>query len=263
MGFLCLALVGCGAALPQVGVPSLRVVEELDVLGNGLVGGFPSQPGPAVDELRLQGPEEALHDRVVPAVPSTAHAALDALDELRRAKPDKIEPDNVAQYPDTLLGTRLRQAAQLIKSKLKVEVICLDSDGWDHHESLPTYLQQSLTELAGSMSAFYTDMGTRMQRITVLVHTEFGRRVAQNASIGTDHGTGGLAYLLGAGVNGGQIISDWPGLAPANLEMGEDLRITTDLRTVLTELLDKRLGGSDMTAVFPGFAGPASANAFL
>ena len=49
-----------------------------------------------------------------------------------------------------------------------------------------------------------------MQRITVLVHSEFGRRVAENASFGVDHGTGGLAYLLGAGVNGGQIISDWP-----------------------------------------------------
>ena len=58
--------------------------------------------------------------------------------------------------------------------------------------------------------------------------------------------------------HGGQIISHWPGLVPANLETCEDLGITTDLHTVLTERLDKRLGGMDMNAVFPGFGGPAS-----
>ncbi len=192
-----------------------------------------------------------------------AQSALSAIDELQAANVAAITPDNGAVYPSTDLGNKLLQAGQLIKSTLPVEVICLDSDGWDHHESLPTYLQQSLTELAGAMSAFYTDMGTQMQRITVLVHTEFGRRVAQNASIGTDHGTGGLAYLFGGGVNGGQIVSDWPGLAAPNLEMGEDLRITTDLRTVLSELLGKRLGGTDTSQVFPGFAGPTSGNVFL
>jgi uncharacterized protein (DUF1501 family) len=194
---------------------------------------------------------------------ATAQAALSAMDELQAANLPAITPDNGAVYPDTVLGNKLLQVGQLIKSTLPVEVICLDADGWDHHESLPTYLQASLSELAGALSAFYTDMGTQMQRITVLVQTEFGRRVAQNASNGTDHGTGSLAYLLGGGVNGGQVVASWPGLATADLEMGEDLKITTDLRTVLTELLDKRLGGTDAGIVFPGFVGPVSANVFL
>ncbi len=191
-----------------------------------------------------------------------AQAALAALNELQAANLPVLVPENGAVYPTTPLGNRLLQAGQLIKSALPVEVICLDSDGWDHHESLPTYIHQSLADLAASLSAFYTDMGTRMQRVTVLVHTEFGRRVAQNASLGTDHGTGSLAYLMGGGVNGGQVISSWPGLAPADLEMGEDLRITTDLRTVLAELLSKRLVGTDLATVFPGFAGPYTANVF-
>jgi uncharacterized protein (DUF1501 family) len=71
-----------------------------------------------------------------------------------------------------------------------------------------------------------------------------------------------LAYLTGGGVNGGQVVSSWPGLATADLEMGEDLKITTDLRTVLAELLAKRLGGTDPGIVFPGFSGPLSANVF-
>jgi len=192
-----------------------------------------------------------------------AQAALAAMDELRAANLATITPENDAVYPSTALGNKLLQAGQLIKSELPVEAICLDSDGWDHHESLPNYIEQSLSELAGSLSAFYTDMGTRMQRITVLVHTEFGRRVAQNASQGTDHGTGSLAYLMGGGVNGGQVVTEWPYLDTANLEMGEDLRITTDLRTVLSELLSTRLVGTNLDSVFPGFTGPYSANVFL
>ncbi len=192
-----------------------------------------------------------------------AQSALAAIEELSAADVATIAPENGAAYPTTDLGNKLMQAGQLIKSTLPVEVICLDSDSWDHHENLPTYLPQSLTELADAMSAFHTDMGARMQRITVLVHTEFGRRVAANASVGTDHGTGGLAYVVGGGVNGGQVVSDWPGLSAPDLEMGEDLRITTDLRTVLAELLIKRLGGTDTNRVFPGFTGPTSANLFL
>jgi uncharacterized protein (DUF1501 family) len=192
-----------------------------------------------------------------------AQAALAAMDELRAANLATITPENGAVYPTTALGNKLLQAGQLIKSELPVEAICLDSDGWDHHESLPYYIAQSLTELAGSLNAFYTDMGTRMQRITVLVHTEFGRRVAQNASQGTDHGTGSLAYLMGGGVSGGQVVTEWPYLDTANLEMGEDLRITTDLRTVLSELLSARLVGTNLDSVFPEFTGPYSANVFL
>jgi len=194
---------------------------------------------------------------------ATAHAALAAMDELQAANLAAIIADNGAVYPATTLGGKLQQAGQLIKSSLPVEVICLDVDGWDHHENLPTYIDASLAELAGALAAFYTDMGTQMQRITVLVYTEFGRRVAENASNGADHGTGSLAYLLGGGVNGGQVVSNWPGLSLPDLEMGEDLKITTDLRTVLNEMLARRLGGTDSTLVFPGFTGSLSANVFL
>jgi uncharacterized protein (DUF1501 family) len=193
-----------------------------------------------------------------------AGAALAAMDELQLADLPSITPDNGAVYPpNSPLGNKMMQAAQLIKSNLPVEAICIDSDGWDHHENLPTYIDISLTELATTLSAFYTDMGAGMARVTVLVYTEFGRRVAENGSAGADHGTGSLAYLMGGGVNGNQVISDWPGLAPGNLEYGEDLKITTDLRSVIAELLNKRLGGTNVGTVFPGFAGVTDVNAFL
>jgi uncharacterized protein (DUF1501 family) len=211
------------------------------------------------------GYPEALADLFRSPVPffGTAGAALSAIEELQAANLSAITPANGAVYPDTPLGNKLKQVGQLVKSTLPVEVLCLDSDDWDHHERLPEFIQQALDDLAKSLSAFYTDMGTGMQRIIVLVHSEFGRRVAENASQGADHGTAGLAYLMGGGVNGGQVVSDWPGLDIANLEMGEDLRITTDLRTPLSEMLIKRLGGTDISTVFPDFSGPTSANLFL
>ncbi len=191
----------------------------------------------------------------------TANAALTAMEELQAANLPAITPENGAVYPpDSALAKRMQQAAQLIKSQLPVEVVCVDSDGWDHHESLPFYIDASLSELAKVLSAFYTDLGTAMSRVTVLVYTEFGRRIAKNGSEGTDHGTANLAYLMGGGVNGGRVISDWPGL---DIGTSEDLRITTDLRTVLVELLDKRLGGVDVGTVFPEFTAPSPVGAFL
>ncbi|MCU7807775.1 MAG: DUF1501 domain-containing protein [Candidatus Thiodiazotropha sp. (ex Semelilucina semeliformis)] len=113
----------------------------------------------------------------------SAQAALLAVDALQAANLPALVPENGAVYPNSELGNKLKQAGQLIKSNLSVEVIFIDSGDWDHHESLPNNLQQSLSDLAGSMSAFHTDMGSRMQGISLFVMTEFGRRVAENASV--------------------------------------------------------------------------------
>ena len=192
-----------------------------------------------------------------------AGAALSAIEELAAANLSAITPDNGAVYPASPLGNKLQQAGQLIKSAMPVEVICLDSDDWDHHERLPEFINTSLDNLAKSLSAFYTDMGSGMSRITVLVHSEFGRRIEENGSQGADHGTAGVAYLIGGGVNRGQVAGTWPGLGVGQLYNDEDLAITTDLRSVISEMLTKRLGGTDLNTVFPGFSGPNTANVFM
>jgi len=192
-----------------------------------------------------------------------AQAAIAAMDELLVADPSGYAAENGAAYPQSELGNKLSQAAQLIKSPLGTEVVCMDVGGWDHHENLPNFLPQSLGDLAACLQAFDTDMGARMANITVLVQTEFGRRVADNAASGTDHGTASAAYLLGGGVNGGQVAGNWPGLGDDDLALGEDLRIETDLRTVLAEMLRKRLGRIDTGQVFPGFTGQPELSLFL
>jgi uncharacterized protein (DUF1501 family) len=92
-----------------------------------------------------------------------------------------------------------------------------------------------------------------MDGVTLVAHAEFGRRVAENASLGTDHGFGGVLLALGGHVVGGQVLADWPTLAPAALDDG-DLAVTTDLRDVLGEILVKRLAASpaDLATIFPG-----------
>ncbi|MEV9423169.1 DUF1501 domain-containing protein, partial [Klebsiella quasipneumoniae] len=93
--------------------------------------------------------------------------------------------------------------------------------------------------LANVLARFRDDVAARAGRYTVVVMTEFGRRVASNASIGTDHGHGSVMMVLGQGLNGGRIHGRWPGLAPQLLDHG-DVPITTDHRQVLAEILKVR-----------------------
>ena len=78
-------------------------------------------------------------------------------------------------------------------------------------------------------------------RTVVLVATEFGREVAPNGTQGTDHGSGGAAFVLGGAVRGGRVLADWPGLAKTQRFEGRDLRITTDLRAVMRSVLADHL----------------------
>ena len=90
--------------------------------------------------------------------------------------------------------------------------------------------------------------------VLLVAWSEFGRRAAENATRGTDHGTGTAAVLVGGAVNGGRVVADWPGLASADLHENRDLRPTTDVRSVFKGLLEQHLGlsrGYIDSAVFP------------
>ena len=149
----------------------------------------------------------------------------------------------------------------MIKADIGLEVASLELPGWDHHDREAPRLAALLQELGGALAAFDADLGARMAGVDVVALTEFGRRAAQNASLGTDHGCGGLMLLLGGGVAGGQVYTLWPGLRSSQLRDG-DLDVTIDYRTVLSELLVKRLGNGRVDAVFPGFAPQPFVGAF-
>jgi uncharacterized protein (DUF1501 family) len=183
-----------------------------------------------------------------------------AVTQLAQANPGQYQPENGAQYPTSDFGKGLLQVGQIIKAGLGLEVACVDIGGWDTHNAEGTTTGQLpglLADLSASLHAFYTDMGSRMNSITVVTMSEFGRRLKENASGGTDHGSGSCMFVLGGGVNGGKVYAQWPGLAPEQLYGPGDLAPTTDFRTVLGEVVKKRLGNSALDSVFPGFTEPA------
>ena len=123
-----------------------------------------------------------------------AHAGqqtLAVLKTLRDLDVKSYRPANGANYPKSDLGTGLQQVACLVRANAGLEIGCLDKGGWDTHvaQGADTGWQAALMQdLSGSVAAFCRDLGPELNRVTVVVMSEFGRRVAENAGLGTDHG---------------------------------------------------------------------------
>ena len=188
------------------------------------------------------------------AVGVASRGALDATDYLAAVNPGAIAVEGGAAYPAGSFGSGLKQVAQMIKARMGLRIACVDLGNFDHHDAIQAELPPLLDELAAGLAAFNADLGTRMADVTLLTMTEFGRRAAENASGGTDHGCGSMMLLMGGGVNGGCVHTDWPGLGAGQLFNG-DLDVTLDYRLVLTELVRKRLGGDLDGSLFPDVAG--------
>jgi uncharacterized protein (DUF1501 family) len=82
--------------------------------------------------------------------------------------------------------------------------------------------------------------------------------VRQNGNGGTDHGHAGALFVIGGGVRGHRVHGRWPGLAPEQLHEGRDLALTTDFRSVFSEVVVKHLGASSPEKILPGFTGPGA-----
>lgn len=148
-------------------------------------------------------------------------------------------------------------AAKLLAQPDGPRIAALAFEGWDTHATEPQRLAKQLQGLDMALAAFETSLGPVWNDTAVLVVTEFGRTAAVNGTDGTDHGTATVALLTGGAVKGGRVLTDWPGLKPAQLYQNRDLAPTTDLRSVAKGLLaemydlpDSALSG----AIFPDSA---------
>jgi uncharacterized protein (DUF1501 family) len=188
--------------------------------------------------------------------PALAAALSQGLQLDRIAQGDEMKPK-----PNTnaIGAMRLvaRGAAKLMAADDGPRIAALAFDGWDTHanEGGPVgRLAQLLSGLDGALADFESGLGAHWRDTIVVVATEFGRTARVNGTAGTDHGTGTVALLAGGAVKGGRVISDWPGLKPANLYEARDLAPTTDLRAVLKGVLHDHLGLSERALaeqVFP------------
>jgi uncharacterized protein (DUF1501 family) len=189
-------------------------------------------------------------------VSAPALTTLKALNTTQSLSAAKYTPDNGAVYPKDDIGGSLSNVAQLIKAGVGLRVAAVDCGNWDMHVGLggPTngWMFGNLTGLGQALAAFATDLGTSMSNVVVVTLSEFGRRVMENDSGGLDHGHANAVFVLGGGVNGGSVYGPWPGLADADLVLG-NLAGATDYRKILAELLEKRCGmtTAQSSQVFP------------
>jgi uncharacterized protein (DUF1501 family) len=151
-----------------------------------------------------------------------------------------------------------RQAGQFLSDPKGPRLAWLELAGWDTHSNQNARLARLLKGLDDSLAALREGLGQHWQQTTVLVMTEFGRSAAMNGSGGTDHGTGGVAWLAGGAVAGGRVLADWPGLKSSDLLDGRDLRPTQDLRALLAAMVQRQFGldSSQLQGnILPGFVG--------
>jgi uncharacterized protein (DUF1501 family) len=179
------------------------------------------------------------------------------------APPAMAAPQSAAvkpAAPDRVSGVA-HMAATLMRSAGGPEVAVIEASGWDTHANqggAKGALGQRLAGLDKALRTLADDLGPLWPQTAVLVVTEFGRTAAMNGTRGTDHGTGGAAFLVGGAVHGGRVIADWPGLAPTALLDNRDLRPTLDLRSVFKAVLDEHMrvdAKTLATRVFPDSSG--------
>jgi uncharacterized protein (DUF1501 family) len=156
-------------------------------------------------------------------------------------------------YPENPLSPSLMTVAQAIKQDLGLRVATVDFGSWDTHVAQSGAFAEMAGWLAGSVMAFWRDLGPLQQEVSVVVMSEFGRRLRSNTAGGTDHGRGNVMFVLGPQARGGRMVGRWPGLAHGALEEGADLAVVTDYRSVLAEVLTGQMGLADLEPVFPGF----------
>ncbi|MDR6671907.1 DUF1501 domain-containing protein [Xanthomonas sp. 1678] len=233
----------CAAALHGAEALSVSAVTPLIMRGPGAVSSWSPPLPSAVNPILLQ--------RLQPLYAADAQLA-DGFARAVRGQGMQVDSVKGGQLPQAM-----RAAASFMATADGPRLGFVEDSGWDTHGNQAAVLQRKLGELDAGLRAFHDGAGASWQRSVVAVVTEFGRTAAVNGTGGTDHGTGGVAFLAGGAVRGGRIAGDWPGLSPRALNEGRDLRATADLRGLFKHLLGAHLGVSEAaldTQVFPGSA---------
>jgi uncharacterized protein (DUF1501 family) len=167
--------------------------------------------------------------------------ALDAQISSDKIRAISSRIQNKASYPGGQLGNSLKLVARLIGGGLPTRIFYVSQGGYDTHTNQAPSQERLLRELGDSVKAFVEDMKAQgnFSRVVLMTFSEFGRRVVENGSGGTDHGAASSMFLVGEKIKGG-FLGKFPSLAPGDLFNG-DLKYTTDFRSVYAGLLEQWL----------------------
>lgn len=144
-------------------------------------------------------------------------------------------------------------------------IAAIELNGFDTHSGQIGRLNQQFKALAGALVALREGLAPVWRQCAVLAVSEFGRTVAPNGANGTDHRTGGAAFLLGGDVRGGRVLADWPGLKQSKLYEGRDLQPSLNMVSLYKAVAAQHLGIDGRAAlgrIFPDDAGLAAADLF-
>jgi uncharacterized protein (DUF1501 family) len=177
------------------------------------------------------------------------------------AEHSQDEPVGAMPPANDRLAGAAHMTAALMRTDGGPQIAVLEATGWDTHANQGAAkgaLAQRLAGLDHALRTLAEGLGPLWTQTAVLVVTEFGRTAAVNGTHGTDHGTGGCAFLAGGAADGGRVIADWPGLASRDLLENRDLRPTLDLRSVFKSVLGDHVridAASLADRVFPNSTG--------
>jgi len=189
-----------------------------------------------------------------------AQRTLDAADYVDYASVGNYVPNAGVTYPNSNFASSMKAVAQLIRMDVGLQAITVDLGGWDTHENQASYnspttgrYAELVLQLSQGLEAFWNDLTAYRSRLTILVTSEFGRRLKENDNTGTDHGHGGLMFAISGNITQKKVWGTWPGLSTAQLFENVDVQVTTDFRRVLSEVLRSRLATGDIATMFPGY----------
>lgn len=188
----------------------------------------------------------------------TGKESFDAMKMLNVNNIRNYQPANGVVYPISPLGNSLKQIATLIKMDVGMEVAFAETGGWDTHFNQGAAngaLARNLKDFSDSIAAFWKDMGSYQDEVTVMTMTEFGRTAHQNGTGGTDHGRASCLFVLGNDVQGGKVYNNIKSLAKEDLEDGRDLPVSTDFRSVFSAVANGHLKFNDNKKLFPTWEG--------
>lgn len=246
-----LSAVAIGPTVPESmrGAPTVSAINSIDELQ--LVSAA-ADPGAVKTAL------SALYESEAGLLCEPGRTTLELLSRVESLRAQEYKTENGAEYTDDDFGRGLREIARLIKAGVGLEAACLDLGGWDTHffQGTTGGLQAAQIDLlARGLAAFDADLKRWRDCVTVVVMTEFGRRVYENGSLGTDHGRAFALLAIGGRVNGGIVHGQWPGLDEDDAGwLGPGgLKVRIDYRSVLSEILSKAMNNPRTDLVFPGF----------
>jgi uncharacterized protein (DUF1501 family) len=249
------AAASVGTVLPKTFLSNKVVIPNIDTFASYDYSTDPKYPGDTTNQMNAFA---KVYKRTFEAgsfLDALTTTGKDAVDGAAQIKAAVAGYSSTVTYPDTDIASGLQMLAQIITTIPSANVLYCTLNGFDNHSSEIGTTSDPTNRLVGShatllgdlsdgITAFYNDMVTQglANNVVMMTWSEFGRRVNDNSSNGTDHGTASVQFIVGNPVKGGQLYGTQPSLAPTALDSAGNMVFQVDFRQVYGTILDKWIG---------------------